>query len=125
MRRAAVVSEVAGGRERVRQVAGSGRFPGVVPGAAVPLDETICARVLSGEVGPVVADVAAEPALAGLQVPRAAGVQAYLGVPFRAADARLYVLCCLWAERRPELGEADLRFLEGLADSLRRPLAAS
>jgi GAF domain-containing protein len=122
---AAAVSEIAGGRERIRHVAGAGRFPGVVPGAAVPLDETVCARVLAGRVAPVIPDIPAEEALADLEGPRAAGVQAYLGVPFRSADARLYVLCCLWAERRPELGEADLRFLQGLADSLREPLATT
>src|SRR5215213_2260663 len=54
---AAAVSEIAGGRERIRHVAGVGRFPGVVPGAAVPLDETVCARVLAGRVGPVIPDI--------------------------------------------------------------------
>ena len=46
-------------------------------------------------------------------------VRAYIGVPFKTADARAYVLCCLAHEARPDLGEADVRFLQGVAESLR------
>ena len=39
-------------------------------------------------------------------------------------NARAYVLCCLAREARPDLGEADVRFLQGVAESL-RPLLES
>ena len=38
--------------------------------------------------------------------------------PLTGADAQLYVLCCLAREARPDLGEADVRFLTGLTESL-------
>jgi hypothetical protein len=34
------------------------------------------------------------------------------------------VLCCLAGEARPDLGEADVRFLQGVAESLRPLLGA-
>ena len=40
-------------------------------------------------------------------------------MPFKTEDARAYVLCCLAREARPDLGEADVRFLQGVAESLR------
>ncbi len=33
-------------------------------------------------------------------------------------DARLYMLCCLAHESRPALGEADLRFMRGVAETV-------
>ncbi len=44
-------------------------------------------------------------------------------MPFTGEDARLYVLCCLANEARPDLGDRDVRFLQGIAESL-RPLLA-
>jgi hypothetical protein len=40
-------------------------------------------------------------------------------VPFTTADARLYVLCCLAGEARRDLGESDVRFVRGMAESIR------
>lgn len=111
----ALLTEVRGGREHIRWQEGVGPYQG----RAVPLSDTICDRLLSGRVGPVVSDVAAEPALRGVQ---AGEVRAYIGVPFITADARAYVLCCLAHEIRPDLGETDVRFLEGIVESLREAL---
>ena len=65
------------------------------------------------------------------QSPRRRELLAQLGLTFEvrpartdetprpAEDARAYVLCCLAREARPDLGEADIRFLQGVAESLR------
>jgi hypothetical protein len=108
----ALLTEVRGGREHIRWQAGSGPYQG----RAVPLSDTICDRLLNGQIDSVVPDVKAEPALRGVQ---AGEVRAYIGVPFITSDARAYVLCCLAHEVRPDLGEADVRFLQGLVESLR------
>jgi hypothetical protein len=108
----ALLTEVRGGREHIRWQEGEGPYLG----RAVPLSDTICDRLLNGDIGPVVADVQHEPALHGV---KAGEVRAYIGVPFITSDARAYVLCCLAHEVRPDLGEADVRFLEGLVESLR------
>ena len=114
----ALVSEITGGREVVRWAAGAGDYASV----SVALEETICARLLDGRIGPVVTDTKAEPSLNTLEAVRDGSIGAYLGVPFSTAGARLYVLCCLAREARPDLGEADVRFLRGLAESVRSHL---
>ena len=64
----------------------------------------ICERLLAGRIGHLVADVAAEPALADPTWPARIGVNAYLGVPITSTSTRMYLLCCLARERRPDLG---------------------
>src|SRR4051812_42356883 len=113
---AALLSEIRDGREHIRWTVGEWTH-----GArALPLRETICERLLSGQIGSIVSDTYAEPALSGVAL---GPVAAYVGVPFHTADARAYVLCCLAHEVRPDLGEADVRFLQGLVESLRPVLA--
>lgn len=111
----ALVSEITGGREVVRWAAGEGDYASV----SASLDETVCQRLLDGRIGALVRDTAAEPSLSTLERVRSGAIAAYLGVPFTTADARLYVLCCLAQEVRPDLGESDVRFLRGLAESIR------
>ena len=114
----ALVSEITGGREVVRWAAGEGDYASV----SAALEETICARLLDGRIGPLVTDTKAEPSLKGLEAVRDGSIGAYLGVPFTTADARLYVLCCLAREARPDLADGDVRFLRGLAESMRSHL---
>jgi GAF domain-containing protein len=114
----ALVSEITGGREVVRWAAGEGDYASV----SAALEETICARLLDGRIGPVVTDTKTEASLKRLEPVRDGSIGAYLGVPFTTADARLYVLCCLAREARPDLGEGDVRFLRGLAESVRSHL---
>jgi GAF domain-containing protein len=116
----ALVSEIADGREQVRWAAGGGGYDGV----SIPLSGTICQRLLDGRIATIVADAAAEPALRDLPSVRDGSIAAYIGVPFTTADARAYVLCCLAQETRPDLGESDVRFLRGLAESIRSLLSA-
>jgi GAF domain-containing protein len=114
----ALVSEIIGGREVVRWAAGEGDY-GTVSAA---LEETVCARLLDGRIGSVVNDTTKEPSLATLEPVRDGTIGAYLGVPFTTADARLYVLCCLAREARPDLGERDVHFLRGMAEGVRSHL---
>jgi GAF domain-containing protein len=110
---AALLSEIRGGREHVRWAVGG--FEGVV----APLRDTICQRLLDGRIDAVVTDTAAHPAVRDLRAVREGDIRAYIGVPFQTADARAYVLCCLAFETRPDLGESDVRFLQGMVESLR------
>jgi GAF domain-containing protein len=115
----ALLSEIAGGRERVRWVVGDASYENV----SVRLEDSICKRLLEGAIGPLVPDTSAEPSLRAVPMVRDGSIGAYLGVPIRTPDARLYVLCCLASEQRPDLAESDVRFLQGVAESL-RPLLA-
>jgi GAF domain-containing protein len=111
----ALVSEISGGREVVRWAAGEGDYASL----SLELQDTVCHRLLDGRIGALVPDTAAEPSLRLLAGVRDGTIAAYLGVPFTTADARLYVLCCLAQEARPDLGEADVRFVRGVAESIR------
>jgi len=114
----ALVSEIIGGREVVRWAAGDGEYGSV----SAALEDTICARLLDGRIGSVVGDTTKEPSLNRLEAVRDRSIGAYIGVPFTTADARLYVLCCLAREARPDLGAADVRFLRGMAEGVRSHL---
>jgi ribosomal protein L37E len=115
----AVLSEVRDGREVVLWAVGNDRIPAFVPGASVPLRDTICQRLLDGTVDGVVHDTARDPRVRDLASVRATGVGAYIGVPVEGVAPRRYVLCCLAGEARPDLSERDLHFLRGLVESLR------
>jgi GAF domain-containing protein len=118
----ALLSEVRDGREIVHAVAGD--WPGVdsLEGAALALDDTICKRLLDGRVTNVVGDVASDERVNSLPMTREFGLGAWIGVPLELSDARLYMLCRLVREARPELGEDDLRFLRGVGESMRSTL---
>ena len=99
-------------------------WPQLRAGASWPLEDTICRRLLDGHIDGVVRDVLAEPALADVPGLAESGIGAYLGVMLPTDRARLYVLCCLAREQRPELGPADLSVLRGLGETVRAALAA-
>src|SRR3954469_2685199 len=121
---AALLTEVVAGREGVLAAVGNGRIPGVVAGAGAPLRDTICQRLLDGTLDGIVRDTAGDERTRDLPVVREAGLAAYIGVPLTAAAARIYVLCCLAGEVRPDLTDADVRFLRGLVESLRPAIEA-
>jgi hypothetical protein len=112
---AALLSEIRNKREHVRWGAGEAGYIGV----SVPLADTVCGRLLDGRIGNVVCDARVEESLNQLAGVIDGTIRAYNGVPFQTEDARAYVLCCLAREARPDLGEADVRFLQGVAESLR------
>lgn len=120
----ALLSQVSARQEVVLHSAG--RWPGIDdPRAmAVPIEDTFCNRLLSGEIDNIVPDVAAEPSVRDLEVARRMGVRSYIGVPMEGSGPELYVLCCLARETHPELGKREVRVLEGFVQSLLDQLEA-
>jgi GAF domain-containing protein len=82
------------------------------------IEDTYCHRLLTGRLSNVVADAQANEQVRDLQITRAGRVGAYIGVPLTGLDARLYVLCCLAHEQRPQLGERDVLFLRNLGEAI-------
>ena len=113
----AILTEIRSGRETARRIAGE--WPGISEGQSLPLDETFCKRMLEGRIDSYIRDAQADERVSDLAMTRELGIGAYLGVPIRLEDMRLYVLCCLHHERRPSLGEKEVRLLSGLAESVR------
>ena len=114
----AILGEICDGREVVRQLAGDGGSFGLNPGASMPIEDTYCHRLLTGRLSNVVADAHANEQVRDLEITRAARVGAYIGVPLTGLDARLYVLCCLAHEQKPQLGGRDVRFLRDLGQAV-------
>ena len=114
----ALLTEVVGGRQVVRQIEGEHAWLGVGEGDSFPLDETYCERLLDGRIGSIVRDAQHDVRVADLESTREVGIGAYIGVPLRVDDMRLYVLCCVAREARPGLTEADVRFLKGLGETV-------
>ena len=116
----AVLGEIRDGREVVRLVAGEAESFGLAVGASARVEETFCQRLPEGRLGNPVRDAISDERVRDLEVARAAGIGAYIGVPLTTLDARVYILCCLAHERRPALGEQDVLFLRGLRDDYSR-----
>ena len=114
----AVLGEIRDGREIVRDLAGDGGSFGLFAGASMPIEDTYCQRLLTGKLSNVVPDAQANEHVKDLEITRAAPIGAYIGVPLTGLDARLYVLCCLAHEQRPQLGEQDVLFLRGLGEEI-------
>jgi GAF domain-containing protein len=115
----AILTEIHHGRETARRAAGE--WPGMASfeGVSSPLRDTVCQRMLEGRIGNFIRDAQGDDRVNDLAMVRQLGVGAYLGVPIRLDDIRLYVLCCLDRESRPSLGEREVRLLSGLAESVR------
>jgi GAF domain-containing protein len=114
----AVLGEVRDGREVVRFAAGDLGSFGLSPGASMPIEDTYCHRLLTGRLSNYVQDARADEQVRDLEITRAARLGAYLGVPLTALDARLYVLCCLAHEQRPQLGQRDVLLLRSLGEAI-------
>jgi hypothetical protein len=114
----AVLGEICNGHEVVRCLEGDGGSFGLTPGASMPIEDTYCHRLLTGRLTNVVPDAQANEQVRDLAITRAARIGAYIGVPLTGLDARLYVLCCLAHERRPQLGERDVLCLRDLGNAV-------
>ena len=85
-------------------------------GERVPLDGTYCRRVVGGEIPTVVPDARADGRVAPLDITREADIGAYVGLPLRFSDGRVYgTLCCLSHAPNPHLQTRDVKFMEVLA----------
>ena len=101
----AFLAQFRNGDEIFRVLAGDGDSFGLDEDAAVPLEETFCARMVRGEIPNVIPDA------------RGGGVGAYIGVPVRLEGGRVWgTLCCLGHGPQPSLDERDVALLRLLAD---------
>jgi GAF domain-containing protein len=112
---AAYIATVDSREQTIEAMIGTTNADVLVEGAVIPVEETYCARMLSGEIPNIVPDTGAEPALRKITVIRNIG--AYIGVPVKLSDGRVHgSLCCASNEPRAGLGEPELRFMRVLAD---------
>lgn len=111
---AAYLSTIDAQHQTIDAVVGDMSAIGLVEGAAIPLEQTYCRRMLGGELPQVVPDTRAEPAARDLAATKDIG--AYIGVPVTLSSGRVHgTLCCASYQARPDLGGDELRFMRVLA----------
>ena len=111
----AFVAEFADERMVFRALGGDAESFGWSEGASVPLEGTYCLGLVEGNLPGVIPEAGKDERVKNLEMTRKAGVGAYVGVPLRFSDGRLYgALCALSHSPEPSLGERDARFMEAL-----------
>jgi response regulator RpfG family c-di-GMP phosphodiesterase len=113
----AFVSEFApDGRQRYRALAGDVRSFGWEEESALPMEQTFCKRMIDGGLSNVVRDAKHDERVNDLEVVWRADIGAYVGVPLRFSDGRLYgTMCCISHEPELSLRERDVKFMRVLA----------
>lgn len=112
---AAYITTIDPQHQRIDRVVGDIGALGELEGAAIPIEQTYCIRMLRGEMPNVVPDTRIEPAVRDLDATRHIG--AYVGVPVTLADGSLHgTLCAASSAPSSGLGVEELRFMEVLAD---------
>jgi HD domain-containing protein/GAF domain-containing protein len=112
----AFVGEFSDDRQVYRATSGDGASFGVHEGAALPLEETYCRRIIAGRLPNVIGDVGADQRAASLSITAAADVGAFASVPIVFSDGRLYGTLCAASHRAvPSLGYRDVQFLHVFA----------
>jgi PAS domain S-box-containing protein len=120
----AFLGELAGSELVFRGLAGEAESFGLSPGATLPAADSLCHRMVAGDIPQVVPDTAADPVAWTAPVTQQAGIGAYVGVPLVLTDGSLFgTLCCLDHEAQRTLGANDLDLLRFLADLLADALA--
>ena len=106
---AAYIATVDSREQTIEVMVGATNAEALVEGAVIPVDQTYCARMLTGEIPNIVPDVSAEPGLRDVTVIRDIG--SYIGVPgqaVRRSRARIVVLREQRAAARPRRARAPV-----------------
>lgn len=112
----AFISEFVEDQQVFRVIDGAAETFGVEEGTSLPLEGSICQRIIDGRVPNAIPDTRADERVKDLDITRAANIGSYVGFPLRLSDGRLYgTLCCASHSSDPWLRERDLRLVRDLA----------
>jgi HD-GYP domain-containing protein (c-di-GMP phosphodiesterase class II) len=118
------VAEFAGDREIVRIVEGDKDDWGVYEDDSLPLAQSYCRRMLTGEIPNAIPDTAREPAVASLGVTHAFRIGSYIGVPIILPGGGLRgAFCCARHTPNANLDDRDVRFMQVLAHVVANEIA--
>jgi EAL domain-containing protein (putative c-di-GMP-specific phosphodiesterase class I) len=120
------VSRFSNGEQVIHALSGDGGTMGVQVGAASPLPDSFCVRVLAGTLPAVVPDARVDLTARDLDVTHRLDIGSYVGAPLRGADGEATgMLCCLSRYPDPRLDENVPRYLALIADLLGDHLTSS
>lgn len=112
----AYFAEFTGGKQVYRGLSGDAESFGTSIDEGMPLEDTYCQRLVDGRLPNIIRDTAVDQRVCSLAVTGEAGIGAYIGVPLRFADGRLYgTLCCASHDPDPALAQRDVEFMQVIA----------
>jgi GAF domain-containing protein len=86
-------------------------------GAAFPVDDGYCKRILEGRLPPLMDDASKVPEAAELACTREIGIRAHISVPLTLSDGSVYgTFCCFRARPDPSLSARDVDMMRAFAD---------
>jgi PAS domain S-box-containing protein len=98
-------------------LAGEHERLGIAAGDAIRLADTFWQRMLDGQIGATVADLAAEPKTRELDVTEDLGLRAYAGAPVRLRSGEIYgILCAVDTQPHLELNDRHTELLSFLSE---------
>lgn len=114
---AAFVSEFVYDRMVFRHVDAPGLPQAIRAGSSVPLGETYCKKVVDGGLPELIPDTSRHPVARELAATAELPVGAFMGVPVKLRDGRVYGgICCFSSDPDPSLNDRDLRTLRVFAE---------
>lgn len=125
----AFISEFSAGQRVFRYVDAASPDSSVCAGAADPLEDTYCQRVVDGRLPELINDASEVPAATELPATAALPVGAHMSVPIRLKNGQVYgTFCCFSYRPDHSLNQRDLAvmrlFADLIADQVQRDLEA-
>lgn len=112
----AYVSEFTDTQQVFRDMLGDGESFGLHKDARMALEESYCKKMVHGDIPNVIGDATRDERIRSMTATRPSDLGAYVGVPVRFTNGRLYgTLCCASHIRRLDLDERDVAFMHLLA----------
>lgn len=113
---AGYVTEFTGGEQVYRELAGDAGSFDMRLNEGYRLDGSYCLRMAMGEIPNVIPDSSAEAGVRDLAITRLGEIGAYVGVPIKFSDGRIFgSVCTVSHEPRPDLRERDMLVLSAIA----------
>lgn len=113
---AGYVTEFTGGEQVYRELAGDAGSFDMRLNEGYRLDGSYCMRMALGEIPNLIRDSSAEAGVRDLAITRLGEIGAYVGVPIKFSDGRVYgSVCTVSHQPRPDLQERDMLVLSAIA----------
>ena len=112
----AYLAELTDDRQLYRAVAGDAGSFNIVLNDGPPLAETLCSRMVAGEIPHVVPDTGADARVAGLPIVREAAIGAYVGVPVHLSDGTPFGSLCGLSHTAEAIDEGTAQVMSMLGE---------
>lgn len=112
----AYLSEFRDNRAVFRTVSAPGLAALIRPSQSMDLREVYCKHIIDGNLPRLMPDTSLHKIAVDLPITQMIPIGSHVSVPVERADGSIFgMFCCLSRVTRPELTEADLRFVESQA----------